>query len=286
MSDFYPISPLVGIINTSYAAQAGVMNEMWAVRVVRGKKILAEKTIPELDIDHMVGVAYGHIRVEGLSRHAVAQMAGRLMQFARRYQTSGVCPNFEVPDLAYDDGTPVSTDSIENGAEIPAKSEAEEPLADMELGMVPPIPRTIQKDAWLSSIEAHAVMIAEISAYGAALSSEHLEAMFDRVADELVRKWSHSSDPAAAVQKFGAMIQSCAAESQLPKTGNERATVETVNCDLLRICREVDPKLKRVPAAYPCALHERIAAKLSEATGLKISVNTSSTGCVVSFELK
>ena len=105
MSDFYPVSPLVGITNTSYAAQAGVMNEKWAVRVVRGKKIIAEKTIPDLGIDNMVGVAYGHIRVEGLSRHAVAQMAGRLMQFARKYQTAGVCPNYEIPDLAYDDGT-------------------------------------------------------------------------------------------------------------------------------------------------------------------------------------
>jgi hypothetical protein len=290
MSDFYPISPLVGIVNTSYAAQAGVLNEMWAVRVVRGKKILAEKTIPSLDIDHIVGVAYGHIRVEGLSRHAVAQMAGRLMQFARRYQASGVCPNFEVPDLAYDDGTPASaaesTESVESGAAIPARGEEVETSVDMRLGMVPPIPRAIQNDAWLSSVEAHAITIAEMSAYGAALSSEHLEAMFDRVADELIRRWTDPSDPAAAVQRFGAMIQSCAAESQLPKTGSERATVETVNCDLLRICREVDPDLKRVPAAYPCALHERIAAKLSEATGLKISVNTSSTGCIVSFELK
>ena len=50
MSDFYPVSPLVAIPNTSYGAQVGVMNEMWAVRVVRGKKILAEKTMPALKI--------------------------------------------------------------------------------------------------------------------------------------------------------------------------------------------------------------------------------------------
>ncbi|MHA2178782.1 MAG: hypothetical protein ACXAAK_10580, partial [Candidatus Thorarchaeota archaeon] len=61
MSNFYPVSPLVAIPNTSYGAQAGVMNEMWAMRVVRGRKIIAEKTMPELDLENMVGVAYGHI---------------------------------------------------------------------------------------------------------------------------------------------------------------------------------------------------------------------------------
>jgi len=89
MSNFYPISPLVGITNTSYGAQAGVMDDKWAVRVVRGKKIIAEKPIPGLELDNIVGVAYGHIRVEGLSRHAVATMAGRLMQFARRSDVRG-----------------------------------------------------------------------------------------------------------------------------------------------------------------------------------------------------
>ena len=82
MSDFYPISPIIGIINTSYGAQAGVMDEKWAVRVLRGKKIIAEKTIHELDLDSFVGVVYGHIRVEGLSRHSIAQCAGRMMQYA------------------------------------------------------------------------------------------------------------------------------------------------------------------------------------------------------------
>ncbi len=288
MSDFYPISPLVGITNTSYAAQAGVLNEKWAVRVVRGKKIIAEKPIPSLEIDNMVGVAYGHIRVEGLSRHAVAQMAGRLMQFARRYQTSGVCPNFEVPDLVYDDGTPAVSASVatgeDSGVALPA-GESSEDFPDMRLGEVPPLLRVVGEDAWKASAEAHAIMIAEASAYGASLPSGHLEAIFGRIADEFIRRWSDPTDPYAAVRGFGSLIQSCAAESQLPKTGTDRATVETQNCDVLRICREIDPKLSRVPAAYPCALHEIIAKKLSELTGLKISVNTSSTGCIVSFEI-
>lgn len=289
MSDFYPISPVVGITNTSYAAQAGVMNEMWAVRVVRGKKIIAEKTIPNLDIDNMVGVAYGHIRVEGLSRHAVAQMAGRLMQFARKYQSSGICPDYSIPDLVYDDGTPAAvhpTDQDEESAvALPKAESTTDALPDMRLGEIPALPRTIGSDAWMASVEAHAIMIAEMAAYGSALPAGHLQAMFERVADEIIRRWADPSDPAAVVRKFAALIQSCATESQLPKTGTDKATVETQNCDVLKTCREIDPKLERVPAAYPCALHETLANKLSELTGLKISVNTSSTGCIVSFEL-
>ena len=289
MSDFYPISPLVGITNTSYAAQAGVMNEMWAIRIVRGKKILAEKTIPDLELENMVGVAYGHIRVEGLSRHAVAQMAGRLMQFSRRYQTSGVCPNYEVPDLAYDDGTTLA--SIAASAEVDASgigappADEAEALPEMRIGEIPAIPRTIGEDAWSASVEAHAAMIGEMAAYGSTLPKGHLDAMFDRAADELIRYWAASNpdDPAAAIKKFGAMIQACAVESQLPKTGTQRATVETQNCDVLRICKAMDPDVNRIPPAYPCAFHETIARKLSELSGMKISVNTSSTGCIVSF---
>lgn len=289
MSEFYPISPVVGITNTSYAGQAGVMNEMWAVRVVRGKKIIAEKTIPSLDIDNIVGVAYGHIRIEGLSRHAVAQMAGRLMQFARQYQSSGICQDYSIPDLVYDDGTlaavQTSSQDEDSGLALPVEGTTTEPLPDMRLGEVPSLLRTIGTDAWISTVEASAITIAEMAAYGSALPSGHLEAMFDRVAEELIRRWVDPSDPAAAVRRFAALIQSCASGSQLPKTGTNKATVETQNCDVLRICREIDPKLERVPTAYPCALHEILAKKLSDLTGLKISVNTSSTGCIVSFEL-
>lgn len=293
MGGFYPISPLVGITNTSYAAQAGVMNDMWAVRVVRGKKVITEKTIPELGLENIVGVAYGHIRVEGLSRAAVAQMAGRLMQFSRRYQTSGVCPNYEVPDLVYDDGSaavsapPSSTD--ESGVAVPeADSEEEEELPDMRVGEIPAIERTTGENAWKTNVEAHATMIAEMAAYGNALSKAHLEAMFDRVADELIKYWASldPNDPGIAVKKFGALIQSCATDSQIPKTTSDRSTVETHNCDVLRICRSLDPSADRVPPAYPCAFHETLARKLSDLSGLKISVNTSSTGCIVSFSFE
>ena len=289
MSDFYPVSPLVGITNTSYAAQAGVMNEKWAVRVVRGKKIIAEKTIPDLGIDNMVGVAYGHIRVEGLSRHAVAQMAGRLMQFARKYQTAGVCPNYEIPDLAYDDGTTLGEIAASERGEVAVEDTTpSDELPDMRIGELPLLPRTTGDAAWTANIEAHATMICETAAYAAELPKGHLQNMFNRAADALIRQWAMSNpdEPPTALMKFTALIQACSDESQLPKTGPGTATIETGACKILSICRNLDPDASRIPAGYPCTFHEILAKKLSELSGAKISVNTSSTGCIVRISLE
>ena len=286
MSDFYPVSPLVGIPNTSYGAQAGVMNEQWAMRVVRGKKIIAEKTMPELDLDNMVGIAYGHIRFEGLSRHAVAQMAGRLMQFARKYQTAGVCPNYEIPDLAYDDGTTVGDiAAAEKGEVAVEESTTTADLPDMRIGEIPPLHRTKDEAAWEMSVEAHAAMISEVAAYAAELPKGHLENMFNRVADTLIYRWAmaNPSEAPTALIRFASLIQSCSNESQLPKTGTGTATIETGKCKLLEVCRELDPDASKIPAGYPCTFHETIAKKLSELSGVKVSVNTSSTGCIVSI---
>lgn len=291
MSDFYPISPLVGITNTSYSAQAGVMNEMWAVRVVRGKKIIAEKTIPDLVLENMVGVAYGHIRVEGLSRHAVAMMAGRLMQYARKYQTAGVCPNYEVSDLAYDDGTTVGEAAATARGEVIVSAEETalpDELPDMKLGEIPPIPRTTGDEAWASIIEAHATMICKVAAYVSELPKGHMDIMFNRLADALIRQWAMSNpeEPPTAVVKFGSLIQACSNESQLLKTGSGTATIETGVCKLLSICKVLDPDASRIPSGYPCKFHELVAKKLSELSGAKISVNTSSTGCIVGISLE
>lgn len=291
MSDFYPVSPLVGIPNTSYGAQVGVMDEMWAVRVVRGKKILTEKTIPELELDNIIGVAYGHIRVEGLSRLSVANMSGRLMQFGRKYQTAGICPNYEIPDLAYDDGTTIGEQAAASSGS-PSTAEVEESvtteLPDIRIGEIPSIPKTSGLNAWKSTIEAQASLICEISGYAATLPEGHLDLMFTRAADQLIHYWATSNpdDHAAALKKFGAMIQACSDESQMPKTGTGTVTIETGTCEILRICRDLDPDVKKIPRGYPCAFHEKIAARLSELTGAKVSVNTSSTGCIVSMTLE
>lgn len=289
MSEFYPISPIVGITNTSYGAQSGVMNEMWAVRVIRGKKIIAEKTIPDLELDNIVGVAYGHIRVEGLSRHAVAQMAGRLLQFARKYQTAGVCPNYEIPDLAYNDGITLGEIAATARGDVVIEGTAPSPeLPDMRIGEIPPLLRTTGEAAWASNIEAHATMICEVAAYATELSKSHLENMFNRVADALINRWAMSNpdEPPTALLKFAALIQSCSDESQLPKTGSGTATIETGSCKILGICRDLDSDASRIPPGFPCAFHEMIATKLSDLTGTNVRINTSSTGCIVSISLE
>jgi len=291
MSDFYPISPLVSITNTSYAAQAGVMDEKWAVRVVRGKKIIAEKTMLDLELDNIVGIAYGNIRVEGLSRHAIATMAGRLMQFARTYQNAGVCPNYEVPDLAYDDGTTLGEKAAAASGE-PSIAEKEQSvideLPDIRVGAIPDILKIQEIDAWNSVIEAQASFICEISGYAASLPAGHLDLMFTRAADQLIHYWvtSNPDDPSAALKKFGALIQSCSYESQMPKTGTGTATIETGVCEILRVCRELDPDMNKLPTGYPCVFHEKIAAQLSTLTGARVSINTSSTGCIASMSLE
>ncbi|TFG33344.1 hypothetical protein EU527_08255 [Candidatus Thorarchaeota archaeon] len=291
MNDFYPVSPLVGITNTSYGAQVGVMNELWAVRVVRGKKILAEKNISDLDLENIVGIAYGHIRVEGLSRHAVATMSGRLMQFARQYQAAGVCPNYEIPDLSYDDGTTIG-ELAAAASGSPIASQVDESITtelhDMRVGEIPEIPRTINEAARMSVVESQASLICEISAYAATLPTGHLDLMFSKAADQLIHYWATSNpdDPSAALNKFGALIQSCSNESQMPKTGTGTVTIETGTCDILRVCRNLDPSMEKIPPGYPCAFHELIAKKLGELTGAKIAVNTSSTGCIVSMSLE
>jgi hypothetical protein len=261
------------------------------VRVVRGKKIITEKTIPGLELDNIVGVAYGHIRVEGLSRHAVATMAGRLMQYARKYQQSGVCPNYEITDLTYEDGTTIAEQAIiSQGGVVNSQDEtsAISSLPDLGVGEVPPIPRTIGEDAWMSIAQAHAILICEISAYARSLPTGHLDVMFKKAAEQLIHFWATSSpdDPSAVLKKFGALIQSCSRESQLPKTGTGTATIETRNCEVLRICRALDPDVSKMPAGYPCVFHEIIAEKISELTGVKVSVNTSSTGCIVSMSIE
>jgi len=291
MSNFYPISPIVAITNTSYAAQAGVMDEKWAVRVVRGKKIIAEKTILDLELDNIVGVAYGHIRVEGLSRHAVATMAGRLMQFARKYQQAGICPNYELTDLAYDNGTTVGEQAVaaEGGVVVDIIQESViTNLPDVRVGEMPQIQK-INNDVALQAIsEAHAALICEIAAYGSTLPTGHLDLMFGKAADQLIHFWvtGNPDDSSAVLRKFAALIQSCSKESQLLKTGTGTVTIETGTCEILRICRELDPKLARIPAGYPCSFHEMLAKRISEISGVKVSVNTSSGGCVVGMSIE
>ncbi|MHA2424966.1 MAG: hypothetical protein ACXAEF_09280 [Candidatus Thorarchaeota archaeon] len=284
MSDFYPISPLVPITNTSYSAQAGVMEEMWACRVARGKKIIAEKTMNELDLESFVGVIYGNIRVAGLSRHAVAQCAGRLMQFSRKYQTAGVAPNYEVPDLFRDDGeeyVPASGSTDSSDTAVLEETQAE--LPHMPIGHLPEITPQVGKSAWRYAAESLGTVVCELAAYAATLPKGHLDVMFERVADDLVRMWIDEGDPMMLPIKFGEMIFSSSSGSQLPKTGTLTVSIETQGCELLKASRIVDPEGTKLPRGYPCTFHEIIAKKVAQVTDLKIGVNTSSTGCIVTM---
>ncbi|NHJ15204.1 MAG: hypothetical protein EAX95_16095 [Candidatus Thorarchaeota archaeon] len=289
MSSFYPISPLVGITNTSYAAQAGVMEEKWACRVVRGKKILVEKTINDLDLEAYVGVIYGHIRVEGLSRHAVAVCAGRLMQFSRQYQQSGVSPNFEVPDLHYDDGsTPTEFPSDSAGSlssTVSATEPIEESISVSPVGALPQLSPSVGLDLWSNTIQSYSVLLSQMAIYVAELPQGHLALIFDRVAEGLVRLWSKTGEGVDMLTSFANEILSCSKEGQLPASGVHKLTIETGTCRLLELAREVDPDGSKLPIGFPCAFHERLAKKVAKITGAHIDVNTSSTGCRVEFSL-
>jgi hypothetical protein len=287
MSDFYPISPIVGIPNTSYGAQVGVMEEMWAVRVVRGKKILAEKTINDLMLDSIVGVIYGHARLPGLSRHAVATGAGRLMQFARRYQQSGAAPNYEDSSLVYDDGTHAGGGEVattEEGVATPETIEAHVEVS--KIGSVPDLQPLNDKALWTNMAEAHGIMIAEMAVYGAELPEGHLDLMFGRVADALIQKWSATGDGMDLLTKFSQLIQSCSRESQIPKTGTYKLTIETGTCGVLMAANATDPSGGRLPPGYPCKFHVILAEKVGALTGVEINVNTSSTGCIVDLVIE
>lgn len=278
----------MGIINTSYAAQAGVMNDMWAVRVVRGKKILIEKSMPDLSLENFVGVIYGHARLPGLSRHAVAQCAGRLMQFARRFQQSGVCPNFEVPGLAYDDGT-TTTASAGAAGETAAAPEAKTETIEIPKKQVERIPAFIPLTSDMaidSLIELLAAIIQETTAFSDNLSKEHLEIMVKNIARTVVRRWTAYEDPYMPINLFVNMIMSSTHEGQVPSTTDRGLTIETGQCKLLAEGKWFIEAGTKAPLKFPCALHEEIAKLVAEVTGIKIGVNTSSTGCIINITLE
>ncbi len=296
MSNFYPISPLIGLTNTSYAAQAGVMDGKWAVRVCRGKKVLAEKTMNELDLDNMVGVIFGHARIEGLSRHSVAMCAGRLMQFARQYQLSGICPNYEIPDLVREGEEPevprVSSEgtetAVQNGtvpsstaAVISASTPAKAGMS--QLRTLPAVVTPSLKDQWNNALESQAVLASQMASYGATLPEGHLDLMFRQAAEYLVQQWSRSGNPEDVVRRFVSMILSSSTDSQIPPAGDNRLCIEVGRCTLVKHAREFEVGGHRVPMNYPCAFHMMIADLVSSQLAVHISINTSSTGCSVTI---
>jgi len=281
MSDFYPVTPIVVITNTSYAAQAGVLGEKWAVRVIRGKKIIAEKPINELVLDSIVGMIYGHIRIEGLGRHAVAQTAGRLMQFTRRYQQSGVCPNYADPRLVYGDEVETSPTAYAEAETTAAKPKIEvTPVEEL-----PKIPAFKIGKAWDATVEAHSVMIARMAAYGASLPEGHLQLMFEQAASDFVNLWFAQGGASGLISRFAKMIQSCSRESAVSESTNSKIIIETGNCALLERAGDLKKAGITFPSGFPCKFHEEVAKQVSARTKTKISINTTSSGCTVTIAL-
>lgn len=138
---FRAVSPEVGIRNTSYRAQIGVIGDQWYVRVIRGKTILAEVPITELMIDHVLGAIYGNINLPFLNQLDVANAAARLMQFARRFATSGVAPKFPDDHLVYQDGTKPSGEVVETPPPQPRPDFVSHPQAPQ------PQPSTVSSPA-------------------------------------------------------------------------------------------------------------------------------------------
>ncbi len=258
MAGFYPISPLVVITNTSYAAQAGVMDEKWAARVVRGKKIIVEKTMSQLSLDDFVGVIYGFIRLEGLSRSSVAMCAGRLMQYARRYEQSGICPNYEEKDLVREgedaSSSSLTTDASPHPERLQARREAVQidyALSLPRLEQIPTVKTLSPAEAWQTDLEAHSVLIAEVAAYCSSLGPDHPKEVFGQAARALIERWAASGKSADLITQFVSFIQACSRESQLALTGSSKITVETGACEILRIANALRSRGVSLPPVFP-----------------------------------
>jgi hypothetical protein len=293
MAGFYPISPLVVVTNTSYAAQAGVMDEKWAARIVRGKKIIVEKTMSQLSLDDFVGVIYGFIRVEGLSRSSVAMCAGRLMQYARRYEQSGICPNFEEKDLVREgEESPVSSHAADVGTHpknLQARPEAVQvdyALTLPRLEQLPTVKTLSPAEAWQTDLEAHSMLIAQVAAYCSSLGTDHPKEVFGQAARDLIQSWAASGKSGDVVAHFVSFIEACSQESQLALTGSSKITVETGACQMLKTANELRNRGVNLPSGYPCAFHEMLASKVADTSGAIVLINTSSNGCTVIVSLK
>ncbi|MGV9168578.1 MAG: hypothetical protein ACOC38_01415 [Promethearchaeia archaeon] len=277
MSDFYPISPLVGIPNSSYGGQMGVLGDYWAVRVVRGKKILAEKEIRELMLENVVGVIYGHIRLEGLSRHTVARAAGRLMQFARRYQQSGLSPDYEVPDLVYEDGS-------HTGASQRQEEEVvEEPVLEgVSIESLPIITEKKAEKEFKAMMESHAFMLSEMAAYGNSLPEGHLNLMFRQASLGIVRAWNNKGNPTSAITRLAHLFLACSDQSEVQESDEDDLKIGVENCSLLEKSNKYQAIEGDFPARYPCIFHKLLAQHVADVTACKIEIELHNGGCHLS----
>jgi hypothetical protein len=145
------------------------------------------------------------------------------MQFSRRYQQSGVCPNYADPRLVYGDEVETSPTAYAE----PETTAAEPKIEVTPVEELPKIPAFKISKAWTATIEAHSVMIARMAAYGASLPEGHLESMFEQAASDLVNLWFAQGEASELISRFAAMIQSCSKETTMSESTKSKIIMET-----------------------------------------------------------
>jgi len=86
--DFQPLTPQLGIAGSSYQLQMGKVNGFWAIRLVKGKNVLASKVYKESDElplgNHLTGWALSVIAIPNINPYQIQKTIGFIRQKAMR----------------------------------------------------------------------------------------------------------------------------------------------------------------------------------------------------------
>jgi hypothetical protein len=89
--DFQPLTPQLGIAGSSYQLQMGKVNGFWAIRLVKGKNVLASKVYKnkekpdELPLgNHLTGWALSVIAIPNINPYQIQKTIGFIRQKAMR----------------------------------------------------------------------------------------------------------------------------------------------------------------------------------------------------------
>ncbi len=87
--DFQPLTPQLGIAGSSYQLQMGKVNGFWAIRLVKGKNVLASKVYKENPDElplgnHLTGWALSVIAIPNINPYQIQKTIGFIRQKAMR----------------------------------------------------------------------------------------------------------------------------------------------------------------------------------------------------------
>ena len=87
--DFQPLTPQLGIAGSSYQLQMGKVNGYWAIRLVKGKNVLASKVYKENPDEiplgnHLTGWALSVIAIPNINPYQIQKTIGFIRQKAMR----------------------------------------------------------------------------------------------------------------------------------------------------------------------------------------------------------